>query len=98
VGSAIVWVPAVLWLLLQGSVTQGLILLFVGIFAISAVDNVLRPILIRGRLRMPLLVVFFSVFGGIQVFGLIGLVMGPLVLGVFISVVDIFKDVEREYD
>ncbi len=47
---------------------------------------------------MPLLVIFFSVFGGIQVFGLIGLVMGPLVLGVFISVVDIFKDVEREYD
>jgi predicted PurR-regulated permease PerM len=98
VGSAIVWVPAALWLLLQGSVAQGLILFFVGIFAISAVDNVLRPILIRGRLRMPLLVIFFSVFGGIQVFGLIGLVMGPLVLGVFISVVDIFKDVEREYD
>jgi predicted PurR-regulated permease PerM len=98
VGSAIVWVPAALWLLLQGSVAGGLVLLLVGIFAISAVDSGLRPIIIRGRLRMPLLVIFFSVFGGIQLFGLIGLVMGPLVLGVFISVVDIFKDVEREYD
>ena len=98
VGSAIVWVPTALWLLLQGSVGGGLVLLFVGIFAISAVDSGLRPLIIRGRVRMPLLVIFFSVFGGIQLFGLIGLVMGPLVLGVFISVVDIFKDVEREYD
>ncbi len=97
-GSAIVWVPAALWLLLKGSVAGGLVLLFVGIFAISLVDNVLRPVIIRGRLRMPLLAIFFSVFGGIQLFGLIGLVMGPLVLGVFISVLDIFKDVEREYE
>jgi predicted PurR-regulated permease PerM len=98
VGSAIIWVPTALWLLLKGAVVSGLVMLFVGIFAIAVVDNVMRPILIRGRLRMPLLVIFFSVFGGIQVFGLIGLVMGPLVLGVFVSVVDIFKDVEREYE
>jgi predicted PurR-regulated permease PerM len=96
VGSAIVWVPTALWLLLKGAVTEGLVVLFVGIFAITLVDNVLRPVLIRGRLRMPLLAIFFSVFGGIQLFGLIGLVMGPLVLGIFISVLDIFKDVERE--
>lgn len=98
VGSAIVWVPAALWLLLKGFVARGLVLLFVGVFAVSVVDNVLRPIIIRGRLRMPLLAIFFSVFGGIQLFGLIGLVMGPLVLGIFISVLDIFKDVEREYE
>ncbi len=98
VGSAIIWVPTALWLLLKGSVATGLVMLSVGIFAIAVVDNVMRPILIRGRLRMPLLVIFFSVFGGIQLFGLIGLVMGPLVLGVFVSVVDIFKDVEREYE
>jgi predicted PurR-regulated permease PerM len=61
------------------------------------VDNVLRPIIIRGRLRMPLLAIFFSVLGGIQLFGLIGLVMGPLVLAVFISVVDIMRDVETDY-
>ncbi len=98
VGSAIIWVPAALWLLLKGQVASGLVLLCVGIFAITLVDNVLRPIIIRGRLRMPLLAIFFSVFGGIELFGLIGLVMGPLVLGIFISVLDIFKDVEREYE
>jgi predicted PurR-regulated permease PerM len=98
VGSAIVWVPAVILLLAKGFIAQGIILAIVGIFGISMVDNVLRPILIRGRLRMPLLAIFFSVFGGIAAFGLIGLVMGPLVLAIFISVIDIFRDVEGIYD
>jgi len=47
---------------------------------------------------MPLLAIFFSVLGGIELFGLIGLVMGPLVLAVFISVVDIMRDVEENHD
>jgi predicted PurR-regulated permease PerM len=98
VGSAIIWAPMALWLLLNGSIARGMVLLVVGIFAIAVVDNVLRPVIIRGRLRMPLLVIFFSVLGGIDLFGLIGLVMGPLVLAIFISVLDIFKDLENEYD
>ena len=98
VGSAIVWVPAVLYLLFRGFILDGLILAIVGVFGISMVDTVLRPIIMRGRLRMPLLAIFFSVLGGIELFGLIGLVMGPLVLAVFISVVDIMRDVEENHD
>lgn len=98
VGSAIVWVPAVLYLLLKGLILKAFVLAVVGVLGISMVDNVLRPIIIRGRIRMPLLVIFFSVLGGIEVFGLIGLVMGPLVLAVFISVIDIFRDVEGVYE
>jgi predicted PurR-regulated permease PerM len=94
VGSAIVWVPAVFILLFKGAILDGLILAIVGVFGISMVDTVLRPIMMRGRLRMPLLAIFFSVLGGIELFGLIGLVMGPLVLAVFISVVDIMRDVD----
>jgi predicted PurR-regulated permease PerM len=94
VGSAIVWVPAVFYLVLKGFFLKALILGIVGVFGIAMVDNVLRPIIIKGRVRMPLLAIFFSVLGGIQVFGLIGLIMGPLVLAVFISVLDIWKDVE----
>jgi predicted PurR-regulated permease PerM len=97
VGSAIVWVPAVIILLLKGFILDGLILAAVGLLGISMVDTVLRPIIIQGRLRMPLLAIFFSVLGGIELFGLIGLVMGPLVLAVFISVVDIMRDVETDF-
>ncbi|MGD0232603.1 MAG: AI-2E family transporter [Syntrophorhabdales bacterium] len=98
VGAAIVWVPAACLLLFKGAVPQAVILFVVGVFAISMVDNVLRPLIIHGRLRMPLLAIFFSVLGGIELFGLIGLVMGPLVLAVFISVVDMFRDIEEDYE
>jgi predicted PurR-regulated permease PerM len=91
VGCALVWVPATLYLFAKGLTTQAVILAAIGIFVISAVDNILRPIIIRGRVSMPLLLVFFSVFGGIQVFGLLGLVLGPLVVAVFASVVGIFR-------
>jgi len=91
VGCALVWVPATLYLFAKGLTAQAVILAAIGIFVISAVDNILRPIIIRGRVSMPLLLVFFSVFGGIQVFGLLGLVLGPLVVAVFASVVGIFR-------
>ena len=90
-GCALVWVPATLYLFAKGLTTQAIILAAIGIFAISTVDNVLRPIIIRGRVSMPLVLVFFSVFGGIQVFGLLGLVLGPLVVAVFVSVVGIIR-------
>ncbi|MGA3174948.1 MAG: AI-2E family transporter [Syntrophorhabdales bacterium] len=95
VGSAIVWIPATAWLLFSGSVAKGLVLLIVLASAAIVIDNVVRPVIVGGRLRMPLLVIFFGVLGGIELFGLIGLVIGPLVLAVFISIVDIFKDVEE---
>ena len=91
VGCAMVWVPATLYLFVKGLTTQAIILAAIGVFAISIVDNVLRPIIIRGRVSMPLVLVFFSVFGGIQVFGLLGLVLGPLVVAVFVSVVGIIR-------
>jgi predicted PurR-regulated permease PerM len=91
VGCALVWVPAALYLLVKERITQALILAVIGIFAISTIDNVLRPIIIRGRVSIPLVLVFFSVFGGVQVFGLLGLVFGPLVVAVFVSVVGIYR-------
>ena len=91
VGCALVWVPATLYLVIKERITQALILAVIGIFAISTIDNVLGPIIIRGRVSIPLVLVFFSVFGGIQVFGLLGLVLGPLVVAVFVSVVGIIR-------
>ena len=91
VGCALVWVPATLYLFLKGMLPQAVILAAIGVFGVSSVDNILRPIIIKGRVHMPLLLVFFSVFGGIQVFGLLGLVLGPLVVAVFVSVLGIFR-------
>ncbi len=58
---------------------------------ISSIDNFLRPIIVGQRTRLPFILIFFSVLGGIKYFGLIGFVMGPLVLAVFLSVLEIFR-------
>ncbi|MCX5799017.1 MAG: AI-2E family transporter [Proteobacteria bacterium] len=70
--------------------------ILVGIFVISMVDNILRPLIIRGKMKMPTLAIFFSILGGIKLFGFIGLIMGPLVLALFVSVVEILRYTEEE--
>jgi predicted PurR-regulated permease PerM len=93
-GTFSVWGPMTVYLFIQGSYTKGIILIFIGFFGISMVDNILKPIIISGRTKMPILAVFFSVLGGIKLFGLIGFIMGPLVLALFVSVFEIFRHIE----
>ncbi|MGB9714916.1 MAG: AI-2E family transporter [Thermodesulfovibrionales bacterium] len=93
-GASSIWVPATIYLFLKGAVLKGFILAIIGLFGISLVDNILKPIIIGGRTKMPIIVIFFSVLGGIKLLGLIGLIMGPLVIALFISVIEIFRSVE----
>lgn len=78
VGAFFVWLPAAVLLLVTGEVAKGLILLAIGTLLISTVDNVLRAILVGGRAEVHPLVVFFSVLGGLFVFGAVGIVVGPV--------------------
>jgi len=80
VGSALVWVPAALWLLLSGDIVRGVVLVVVGVLGIGMVDNVLRPVLLSGRTSASGLVVFLGLLGGASAFGFIGLVLGPIIL------------------
>jgi predicted PurR-regulated permease PerM len=82
------------YLLIQGNYFKGIVLLLFGTLVISMVDNILKPMIISGRTKMPTLAVFFSVLGGIKLFGLIGFIMGPLVLTLFVSVFEIFIHIE----
>ncbi len=94
-GAFSVWGPAALYLFLTGSVLKGFILTAIGAFGISTIDNVLKPIIIGSRTKMPTIVLFFSVLGGIKEFGLIGLIAGPLVVALFIAVIEIFRKMEQ---
>jgi predicted PurR-regulated permease PerM len=80
VGAALVWVPAGVGLLLSGAIGRGVIMLLVGAFGISMVDNVLRPLLLSGRTSVSGLVIFFGLLGGAAAFGFIGLLIGPIIL------------------
>lgn len=80
VGAWIVWLPAAGWLIANGELGKGLLLVALGAGVVGMADNVLRPLLISGRARLSGLVVFVSVLGGIAVFGMLGLVLGPIVV------------------
>lgn len=95
-GTAVVWGTICLYYIFTGMTAKAVILLVIGVFCISMVDSVLKPLIIGARTRMHILVIFFSVLGGINLFGLIGLIMGPLVVALFLSVLEIYKTFEGE--
>jgi predicted PurR-regulated permease PerM len=90
-GSAIVWVPAALYLLSTGHWGKALALTLWGILVIGTIDNILRPKLVGNRVRLHELVVFFAVLGGIQVFGVLGVVTGPALAAIAIALLDVWK-------
>lgn len=97
-GTFIIWGPTSAYLVMQGSYMKGAGLFLFGVLVISMVDNVLKPLIIGSRTKMPTIVILFSVLGGIRLFGILGLVMGPLVTAIFISVFEIFRSVESGTD
>lgn len=89
VGAGLIWGPVALYLLVTGSVIQGVGLIAFGVLVIGMVDNVLRPILVGKDTRMPDYVVLISTLGGLAVFGINGFIIGPVIAAVFIAVWDI---------
>jgi predicted PurR-regulated permease PerM len=99
VGAAGVWVPWTIVLLLSGSWGKALALGLWGTLVISLVDNVLRPIIIGDATKLHTLLLFFSILGGLRVFGFLGIIMGPVVLALGLALVEIFRheiDEEKE--
>jgi predicted PurR-regulated permease PerM len=94
VGSSLIWVPAAIWLFAQGYTTRGIVLVAVCAGVVAVVENVLRPWLISGRAHLSALVIFISVLGGISVFGILGVILGPIVVATAASVLDIYTHPE----
>lgn len=94
-GAWIVWTPVAIWLLLTGETGRGITLLAAGAGVISLIDNFLRPILLSGRTQMNGLLVFISLLGGLAAFGLLGLVLGPIIMATTISFVDAYATDRR---
>ena len=82
IGTGIVWAPLGVWLLVNGSVGKGVLLLVWGFVLVHPIDNVLRPLLISNVTRVPFLLVLFGAIGGLATFGLVGIFVGPVLLGI----------------
>lgn len=79
IGTGIIWLPVALFLLLTGNTWQGVVLLTVGAFGISMIDNVLRPILVGKEAGLPDFIVLLTTLGGVSLLGFNGVVIGPMV-------------------
>jgi predicted PurR-regulated permease PerM len=90
-GAAIVWVPAALFLALEGDWTKALILTGWGSIVVALIDNLLYPLLVKDRLQLHTVPVFISIVGGLAFFGAAGIVLGPVVLAVAVVLLDIWR-------
>jgi predicted PurR-regulated permease PerM len=91
IGTALVWLPAALWLLASGSAMKGIVLIGIGAL-IGNVDNVVRPMLLSGKSELNGLLVFISLMGGVSAFGFIGIVLGPLVAATVVALLDSYTE------
>jgi predicted PurR-regulated permease PerM len=89
-GSFFVWLPLSIYLMATGHWTKAVLLIAWGALIVSTIDNFLRPKLIRNQTKLHELFVFFSVLGGISVFGLLGIVLGPVVLAITLGLLQTF--------
>ena len=97
IGSALVWFPAAVILIMQGEVGPGVgLIVFCGL-VVGSLDNLLRPILVGKDTRMHELMIFFSTLGGIFMFGITGIFIGPLIASLFITVWELYGIAFADY-
>lgn len=92
VGTALVWVPAVIYLYAHGIVWKTVFLLVWSVLVVGSADNLLRPLLVSGRAAMGTLTVFFGVVGGLAAFGFIGLFLGPVILALVLTLIQFAEE------
>jgi predicted PurR-regulated permease PerM len=90
-GTALVWGPALIAVLIQGNYGQAAGIATVGVI-VSSVDNFIKPMLISGRSPLPTLAVFIGVLGGLAAFGLIGLFLGPIVIALVLALIEFARE------
>jgi predicted PurR-regulated permease PerM len=91
VGTFVVWLPAGLYLIATGNYAAGITLLIWSAGIVSTIDNFLRPYFIHGRVQTYPLLLFLSILGGIPAFGLLGIIIGPLVLTLTFVFIEIYE-------
>lgn len=90
-GTPMVWVPAAVGLILDGQTARGIGLIVYGSTVVMNIDNFIRPKLVSGRTKVHPVLILIGVFGGLSIFGFIGMLVGPLILALFVAVVKFYE-------
>ena len=91
IGTAMIWLPAAIFLFFLGKAGAAIFLLVWGVAVIGTADNFLRPILMKGKMEIHTLVIFFSILGGLSSFGFLGIIFGPLLVALAATVLHIYE-------
>jgi len=102
VGATLVYIPLGILKIAGGNIAGGVIFLIASAVFISGIDNVLRPFFLKDRIQLHPLIIFFAILGGLIVFGFNGLILGPVLVILFLTVLDLFLtehkiDHQKEY-
>lgn len=90
-GTSLVWLPAAIILFFQDHPGKAIFLIAWGFLIVGLVDNIIKPIFISGRSKLNFILVFFGILGGLNLFGLVGVFAGPLIIAIFLALLEIFK-------
>jgi len=98
VGSALIWVPAAIWIGLNGHWGKAVVIVAICGGVAGVADNIVRPVLLRNRTRLNELLLFVSVLGGIEMFGLLGIVAGPTIMAAAMGVFRVYMEHRDELE
>lgn len=90
-GAASVWVPVTIYFVATGNYGKALFMFLYGILVISSIDNFLKPILIQDKTKIHPMLLFLAIFGGLQLWGPIGILAGPTLVAVFLATLKIYR-------
>jgi predicted PurR-regulated permease PerM len=91
-GAALVWLPGAAYLLLTGSKLSGVLLAVWGLLLVSLPDNFIKPLVIGKKAKLPTFFLFLGILGGLQVYGFLGILFGPLVVTLVTAFVQIYRE------
>lgn len=89
-GPVFIWLPVGVVKIISGDLAGGIIFMAVCALTISTLDNILRPLFLKDRVKLHPLIIFFAILGGVTLFGFNGLILGPMVVLLFLTVLDFF--------
>jgi predicted PurR-regulated permease PerM len=94
-GPYLIYIPAAIILIASGSVVKGILLAGLGVLLVSQADNILKPIIIGRRTKIHQLILFFSMLGGLKAFGLLGVIVGPVLASIILALLEVYKPPAR---
>ena len=99
VGSSIIWFPAAILLIFNGYIQldnviiiKGVLLILWGMFIVGLIDNLLKPKIIGTKARIHPVLVLIGVLGGLKIFGIIGIIIGPIILALLTTFIKIYEE------